>query len=313
MFCIISFIVLSILGIFSASNRELAREALDCVLRRVTLRPCTTGFDEKMKAKILGVVITRSEGAASFLNRNFERLAWVFFIIFLASLTMFIRGLFLFYTTGSCNGANSTEFCVFDPSGKNNQVSTASNVCKVPVTPAQMSLNLQKIDLTQFPTLKSDSGDSLFMIACYHCQFSRQTYPVIRQLVDKFHISLTFLHYPVKEPTDQFSKLAYCVNKTSPEKFWAFNDSMFEGDAATLDDPAHINGLLTKAGVNVDTVNACVADPSTESTVKKQMEEVAGTGFTGTPTIFYKDQVFIGPKPYRVYAIALRGLFYWLK
>jgi protein-disulfide isomerase len=313
MFCIISFIVLSILGIFSASNRELAREALDCVLRRVTLRPCTTGFDEKMKAKILGVVITRSEGAARFLNRNFERLAWIFFVIFLDSLIMFVRGLFLFYTTGSCNGTNSTEFCVFDPTGKNNQVSTTSKVCKVPVTPAQMTLNLQKIDLTQFPTLKSDSGDNLFMIACYHCAFSRQTYPVIRQLVDRFHISLTFLHYPVKEPTDQFSKLAYCVNKINPDKFWAYNDSMFEGDAANLDDPAYINGLLTKAGVDPAPVNACVTDPATESTVKKMLEEVAGTGFTGTPTIFYKDQVFIGPKPYRVYAIALRGLFYWLK
>jgi hypothetical protein len=312
MFCIVSFIVLSILGIFSASNRELAREALDCVLRRVTFRPCTTGFDEKMKAKILGVVITRSEGAARFLNRNFERLAWVFFIIFLASLTMFLRGLFLFYTTGSCNGANSTEFCVFDPTERTIRY-RKSNVCTIPVTPAQMTLNLQKIDLTQFPTLRSDTNENLFMIACYHCAFSRQTYPVIRQLVDRFHIGLTFIHYPVKEPTDKFSKLAYCVNKISPDKFWAFNDSMFEGDAANLDDPAYIDNLLTKAGLDTGSVNACVADSETETTVKKQMEEVASTGFTGTPTVFYKDQVFIGPKPYRVYAIALRGLFFWLK
>ena len=54
MFCIVAFIVLSILGIFSATNRALAREAMDCVFRRVTLRPCNTGFDEKMKARILG-------------------------------------------------------------------------------------------------------------------------------------------------------------------------------------------------------------------------------------------------------------------
>ena len=313
MFCIVSFIVLSILGIFSASNRELASEALDCVFRRVTLRPCNTGFDEKMKAKILGVVITRSEGAARFLNRNFERLAWVFFVIFLASMVMFLRGLFLFYTTGSCNGANSTEFCVFDPTGKNNQVSTTSNVCTVPVPPAQMSLNLQKIDLTRFPTMNGDSNDKLFMIACYHCDYSRQTYPIIRSLVDRYKIGLTFIHYPVKEPTDKFSKLAYCVNKLDPDKFWAFNDSMFEGDKTNLDDPAYIDGLLGKAGIDAAAVNTCAALPETEETVKEQMKEVAGTGFTGTPTIFYKDQVFIGPKPYRVYAITLRGLFFWLK
>jgi len=313
MFCIISFVVLSILGIFSASNRELAREALDCVFRRVTLRPCNTGFDEKMKAKILGVVITRSEGAARFLNRNFERIAWVFFVLLLASGIFTVRGLFLFYTTGSCNGTNSTEFCVFDPTGTNNQVSTTSKVCTVPVTPVQMSLNLKKINLSQFPTLNTGASDNLFMIACYHCDFSRSTYPLIRNLVDRFHVGLTFIHYPVKEPTDKFSKLAFCVNKLAPDKFWAFNDRMFEGDKANLDDPVYLDGLLGKAGIDVTSVNACVAEPETETVVKKQMEEVASTGFTGTPTIFMKDQVFIGPKPYRVYAIALRGLFYWLK
>lgn len=313
MFCIISFIVLSILGIFSASNRELAREALDCVLRRVTLRPCTTGFDEKMKAKILGMVITRSEGAARFLNRNFERLAWVFFVLFLTSGIYTVRGLYFFYTTGSCSGANSTEFCVFDPTGANNQISTASQVCTVPVTPAQMSLNLKKIDLSQFPTMNADAEDQLFMIACYHCQYSRKTYPVIRSLVDRFHIGLTFLHYPVKEPTDRFSKLAYCVNKLAPEKFWAFNDKMFEDESSKLDDNIYLNHLLETSGIDPAKINACVDDLQTESTVKEQMKEVASTGFTGTPTIFWKDQVFIGPKPYRVYAIALRGLFYWLQ
>ena len=48
MFCIVAFVVLGIMGIFSATNRGLAKEAFDCVLRRVTLRPCTTGFDQKM-------------------------------------------------------------------------------------------------------------------------------------------------------------------------------------------------------------------------------------------------------------------------
>jgi hypothetical protein len=101
MFCIVSFVVLSILGIFSASNRELAREALDCVFRRVTFRPCNTGFDEKMKAKILGVVITRSESAARFLTRFFEPLSWAFFAVMLVSLVFFVRGLALYYVTGN--------------------------------------------------------------------------------------------------------------------------------------------------------------------------------------------------------------------
>ena len=110
MFCIIAFVILAILGIFSASNRVLAKEALDCVFRRVTLRPCNTGFDEKMKAKILGSVITRSETAARLINKNFELLSWIFFILMLGSSIWALRGVYLFYVTGSCNGLTRLLF-----------------------------------------------------------------------------------------------------------------------------------------------------------------------------------------------------------
>ncbi|HVN55263.1 MAG TPA: DsbA family protein [Anaerolineaceae bacterium] len=313
MFCIVSFIVLSILGIFSASNRELARESLDCVLRRVTLRPCNTGFDEKMKARILGVVITRSEGAAMFLNRYFELLSWAFFILMLSSIIFSVRGLALFYTTGSCNGANSEAFCVFDPSGSNNQTSTVSQGCTKPVAASEMTARLNNIDLTQFPTLNSQSGQKIIMIACYHCDYSRKAYPEIRALADHNNLGLIFLHYPVKESTDHFSKISYCVNKLAAEKFWAFNDEMFKGNKADLDNPEYVDGLLTSVGLDADQINACAADPATEKAVQEQMHEIVRTGFQGTPTVFINDQVFVGPKPYRVYAIASQGLLYWLR
>ncbi len=313
MFCIVSFIVLSILGIFSASNRDLARESLDCVFRRITLRPCNTGFDEKMKAKILGFVIVRSEGAAMFLNRNFELLSWTFFILMLASSIWSARSLVLFYTTGSCNGANSTAFCVFDPSGANNNVSTVNEGCTKPVTPKDLTVRLKNVDLTQYPSIDNHSSEKIVMIACYHCDYSRKAYPMVRELVNKFHVDLTFLHYPVKESTDQFSKVSYCVNKLAPAKYWDYNDRMFSGDKMDLDKPEYLNNLLTSAGLDAAQINACVADPQTEKTVQNQMEAIVKTGFYGTPTIFIKDQVFVGPKPFRVYAIALEGLLYWLK
>jgi len=153
MFCIVSAVILSILGIFSASNRKLAREALDCVFHRITFRPCTTGFDEKMKAKILGAVITRSEHFARFLNKYFEALSWVFFVLLLSASIMFVRGLVLFYVTGSCNGANSSAFCVFDPTGANNQVSSANaGGCAVPTNISSGgALSLDGVDLSLWP------------------------------------------------------------------------------------------------------------------------------------------------------------------
>ena len=60
MFCLIALIIFSILGIFSATHRQLAKEALDCVFRRVTLRPCNTGFDKKVKGKVIGKLLNKS-------------------------------------------------------------------------------------------------------------------------------------------------------------------------------------------------------------------------------------------------------------
>lgn len=311
MFCIASFIVLSILGIFSASNRALAKEALDCVLRRVTFRPCNTGFDEKMKSRILGSVLNRSETAARFINKNFEVLAWIFILLFFAAGVFAIRGVYLFYTTGSCNGLNSAGFCVFDPTGQNNQVSAAEGCSVDPKS--ESDLTLENVDLSSFPVLNSDAADNIVMIGCYHCEYTRQAYPEMKALVERYPSRFTFAHFPTKEPDDYFSRLAYCVNEIAPDKFWQFNGEMFTGDKEQLDDPGYRNQMLSGLGIDAVQIQTCTDDSKTAEVVARQLEEIKKTKFYGTPTIFINGRAFVGPKPYRVYAIELKGLFYWLR
>ena len=76
--CVIALIVFSVLALFSASHRKLAREAFDCVFRRITLRPCDTGFDKKVKARVVGSLLDRSPKLAKFVNKRFELLSWIF-------------------------------------------------------------------------------------------------------------------------------------------------------------------------------------------------------------------------------------------
>jgi len=313
MFCIVSFVVLGILGIFSASNRQLAKESLDCVLRRVTLRPCNTGFDEKMKAKILGFVIVRSEGGARLLNRIFEPLSWIFFVLLMASSIWSVRGLYLFYTSGSCNGLNSTAFCVFDPKGQNNQTSGLLQTCKVTPT-TQADLTLKGVDLSGFPVLNPTAPDKIVFIGCYHCDYTRATYPLVRQLVERYQVSFTFQNYPiVHEPTDYMTRLSLCAYQQDQTKYWKMNDTFFSTAKANLDDAAWMQTTLTGLGFNTSQLNSCVAAPATETTAKQQMLEMVKTKFFGTPTVFVNGVATVGPKPYRVYAILLRGLFYWLR
>ncbi len=70
---------------------------------------------------------------------------------------------------------------------------------------------------------------------------------------------------------------------------------------------------MSEAGYNADAILFCASDPQTEWVVKKQLSEVVKTGFFGTPTVFIQNEVLIGPKPPRVYAIALNGLLYWAR
>lgn len=310
MFCVIAFVVLAILGIFSASHRELAKEALDCVFRRVTLRPCDTGFDEKMKARILGSVITRSEVATRVLNRHFELFSWVLFILMLGSSVWAVRGGYLYYVTGSCNGLNSAAFCVFDPKGQNNETSSVTDQCLAEPTTAK-DLTLNGVDLTGFPVQNASANDKIIFIGSYGCDYSRQTYPMVRELVRKNNVSFTYLDYPVKEKSDYLSRVGYCVAQENSDKYWELNDLLFTTDKAYLDNEAFIQAALTKFGLDAGRIKTCVEDPQTEEVVRKQMAQILKTKFYGTPTVFINGKVLVGPKPYRVFAIMLKGLLYW--
>jgi hypothetical protein len=312
MFCIASFLVLSILGIFSASNRQLAREALDCVLRRVTFRPCNTGFDQKMKAKLVGGVLTRSETAASFINKNFEVLSWIFIIFFAVSSFFAVRGIYYYYVYGSCNGLNQTGFCAFDPKGANNAVSTAPLQCKEN-PPTAADLTLQPLDLSLFPQKNEGAIDQIVFIGCYACDYSRKAYPVIMKLIERFPVNFVFAHYPIKEKTNFLSQVGECVAQQDTEKIWELNPILFSTDKTKIEDPAFIEEKVTSLGVDLPKFQKCMADPATEAKVKTQIEQITKTNIFGTPTIFINSKPFVGPKPFRVYAISLAGLFYWLK
>jgi hypothetical protein len=312
MFCIASFLVLSILGIFSASNRQLAREALDCVLRRVTFRPCNTGFDQKMKAKLVGGVLTRSETAASFINKNFEIIAWIFIVLLAVSSFFAIRGVYFYYVYGSCNGLNQTGFCAFDPRGENNAVSAIPLQC-AEEPPTAADLTLEGVDLSLFPQLNQDSEDKVVFIGCYACDFSRKAYPVIMKLVERFPVHFIFAHFPVKEKSDYTSLVGECVYQQDPQVLWELNPILFETEKENLENPQFFENTVRDFGLDLEEFQTCLADPQTETRVQDQITNITKTGIFGTPTVFINGEALVGPKPFRVYAINLAGLFYWLR
>jgi len=114
MICFIGLIVFAILGIFSASHRALAKEAFDCVFRRMTLRKCESAFDQKMKMKISTGLLKRSPTAGKFVHKHFELISWALTLSLILSLVFGVWGIYNYVTYGNCNGENSSEYCIYE-------------------------------------------------------------------------------------------------------------------------------------------------------------------------------------------------------
>jgi hypothetical protein len=104
--CIAALITLTFLSIFSAKYRSFAKEAFDCVFRRVTLRPCQTNFNLKVKTTVSSWFLKKNEKIGGFIFRRFEILNWVFVILFLISAVYVGRSIYFYATYGSCTPQN---------------------------------------------------------------------------------------------------------------------------------------------------------------------------------------------------------------
>lgn len=104
-------ITFSILGIFSVRYRKLAKEAFDCVSRRVTFRPCESKLDQRLKSKLTANLLDTPR-LAKFVYKQFEIISWVFVLIFFSSMFYTGYSLYNLIVYHACDPHNP-EGCVF--------------------------------------------------------------------------------------------------------------------------------------------------------------------------------------------------------
>jgi len=310
--CIIALIIFGIMGVFSASHRALAKEAFSCVFRRITLRPCDTGFKEKIKGKILSRLINRSAFLTKIVNRYYELLSWIFFILMVGSTIWVFQGVYNFYVYGSCNGLNQSGFCAFDPKGDNNKVSTIGDDTACDIVPkTEENLTLKDVDLSSFPSLNLNGEDTVVFIGCYACDYSKKAYPDVKKLIEDKKANFIFAHYPAKGDTTFLAEMGYCVYKEYQDKYWDFNDYLFTTDKNFILDKANADKILQNFNFDVKKVNECADNLETKTAIRNQVLELNKTNLYGTPTIFINDKAFVGPKPLRVYKSAINKFIFF--
>ena len=185
MICVIALIVAGILGIFSAKYRIIAKEALNCVFRKITFRKCDTRLDQRLRAEITAKFMRLNPGLGRTIYRNFETFSWILLILTLVTMFFVFQGLYFYAAYGNCNGPNSDQFCIFDPLGTNKPQNTTGEICAIP---GMHNTILTRPDIkVNHEAYKGSLNASVVIIefGCYSCHFTSLAEPTVKKFLEK--------------------------------------------------------------------------------------------------------------------------------
>ena len=315
MICFIAMIIFGILGIFSATHRKIAIEAFDCVFRKITLRKCDTGLDTKLKAGITGKLLRNNPKVGKVIYKNFEIISWCFTILLIGSLIWTGISGYNYYVYGNCNGASVEDqggLCLFDPTGSNSEISTCGNEDIQP----SGEPGLNNVNLSLFPVYNPvELKDQLVYVGCYTCTNTKKVNPTINELVinNKETLQFTFIHLPLTKNQEYISKIENCLYEQDKLTFWTFHNKLMQMSIEDVKVEGKVLALLNQIeNVDSEDILKCSESKKAETLFAKQIVEINKMNVEGTPTIFVNEQVFIGPKPLRVYERQLSTNVDWL-
>ncbi len=263
--------------------------------RQVTLRPCDTDFDNKMKAKLAGKLM-RFPKISSFIYKRFLLLSWIMIIIMIASLGMIVVGVYNWWAFGNCNGPGSSGFCIFNIDSS----STSSGECFDPsvvreLTPAgpgtgHPSLGAGFVNVTEF--------------GCYTCPYTKKAEPIVKEMLQKYSGRVIFTYRPFPIPTHENSRLAaeaaYCALEQSEQtplgvnqQYWSYHDLLFQNQGNL--DSNNLIKLASTANLDAEMFAACFNERRYTGKIDENLADGNYSGIYGTPTFFVNEQYIVGP------------------
>lgn len=293
-------IIFGLLGIFSAKYRIIAKEAADCVFRRLTLRKCESGLDKRLKNQISGKLANKKPRLAKFLYKYFEVFSWALIILLVWSIISLGIGLYNYVEYGNCNGPqNSNDFCLFNPSGSNSQYSgVAPNFEGEKIIPSAGTA----------PSIgPEDAKVTVIEFGCFSCPYTKKAENTLSKLIKEYEnesVRFVFKTYPI--PSHEGSgaaalaaECAYQENKYFQARQYLFENSRELGLYETY------TNLSKELEINETQLFDCMNSTQTQQTVISMLEEGNKAHVYGTPTFFINNQTIVGPKDITVFEKAI--------
>ncbi|MFH1439208.1 MAG: thioredoxin domain-containing protein [Candidatus Woesearchaeota archaeon] len=312
--CLLALPLFAILAIFSVRYRRLTLDALDCLLRTVTLRKCTSGLDDRIKADLTGRVLKLSPKTAGFFYRHYKIISWVVLLIFLWSTYQSSVSIYNYALYGDCNGPEETGFCLFDPSGGHISECTIDGENVDGVLPSEITWPVLEDEdpIISYENAIDGAGEdkiedienvklTIIEFGCYTCEYTGKAEPVIYEVLEhykgKVNIQFKSFHLPSHKLSFKASMAADCA--LDQGKYYEYHKELFL-QQTELNDESFIN-IAKELGMDLDEFSECMKSEKHKAEVNSDSLMGLHAGVQGTPTFFVGEQKIVGPKPFKTF------------
>jgi len=275
------------MSIFSAKYRPLAREGLRCVFRTITMKPCDTGMDERLKAELVSSVLRVWPPAARLVNRHFTALSWFFVIITLASMVYSAYGIYNFYFYGNCDGPNSSRGCIInDITGDYGRFSAPTDL-------------IAPTDYRGISAGNPNASIRIVEFGCFTCPYTAEAEPTVQTLLKKYNGSIYYVFKPFPLPNHRYSndaaRAVLCANRQGRQ--WELRAAIFaQQEVCSTDGALAIKQIAKDAGLDMSAFDTCFDNNETGAELAAYIQQGKDAHIYATPTFFVNGKPLIGPK-----------------
>ncbi|MFT4244547.1 MAG: hypothetical protein ACMXYB_03795 [Candidatus Woesearchaeota archaeon] len=305
-FCLPALIVFAIFGIFSAKYRNLTKEAFMCVINKSTGRKCQAEFEQKVKGKLVGKLAKYSPKASKFLFKHFQAFSFIFVALFLASGVYSIYGGINFYLYGNCDGLESDNFCMFDPTGSNIAGTTVDlgedfETCSITLD-GSSTLSLTEPGLFY---IREGTGAENYFFGSFTCPYTQEAYPRIMQAIENHDTITTFIMVQTHRG-ELMNDVFYCIEDERKQEYmnliFAHIDELYDFSTHT-EYTDRLLELLEENNFNTEELLKCRESDLTQELFEKHEENFLDISIGATPIMYLveSDTAILGPRPQRVY------------
>ena len=285
MICVAALIVFTILALFSARYRSLAKEAWACVFLKVRLRPCNSGLDKRVRMMAVAPFLKRSPKTARVVYTIFPAISFLFVILTVVSMVYLVWGGYNYALYGNCNGPGSTGFCVFDPNGVGS--SEVAECTEIAHNPTSIVIPTEA-QLANFKIIHPSANKTVVFIGCYACAYTREASAAFLSTVaERDDIRFIIVDFPLSQHANSTlaANAGNCVYDKDPSVYLSYARQLYTANLS--------QGVPSSAVLSDDELAVCVQSEHTRVTEGKKIG--IAMNVYGTPTYIINGKAYVGP------------------